>query len=92
MNTQVIVALVKSSVGLTTNVRDDYLTAIVNGVVKELEDEKGLSLQSDNPYHLMFCVDYAEWRYRNKSKNEDMPRNLQYRLHNLMIHVGGGSQ
>jgi hypothetical protein len=84
-----IVSLVKSSIGITSGVRDTYLTAIASGVVKELEDEKGLLLEGSNPYHLMFCVDLTEWRYKEGSK-ADMPRNLQYRLHNLMIHVGGG--
>lgn len=92
-----IVALVKERLGIRSNVRDTYLTAIAKSVVKELEDEKGLSLVGDNPYHLMFCVDYATWRYQSVGSTDtgtsrvpvSMPRHLQYRLHNLMLHTGG---
>jgi hypothetical protein len=88
MNIQQIVELVKASKGITSNVRDIYLTAIVEAVVKELTDERGLLLDSSNSYHLMFCVDYSVFRY--EKPKEDMPRHLKYRLHSLTIHVGGG--
>ena len=83
--------LIKARLGITSTVRDTYLTAIINGVVKELEDEKGLVLDGANPYHLMFVVDYATWRYQNRDTMETMPRHLQFRLHNLIIHAGGGA-
>ena len=59
MDIEQIMALVKERLGIRTNVRDTYLTAIVESGVKELEDEKGLTLETDNSYHLLFCVDYA---------------------------------
>jgi len=89
MDTATVVALVKERLGIRTTARDTYIAAIVDGVVKELEDEKGLVLDSANPYHLMFVVDYATWRYQSRDSEGAMPRHLQYRLHNLMIHVGG---
>lgn len=85
-----VVELVKERLGIRTSVRDSYLTAIVDGVIKELEDEKGLTLKEDNAYHLMFVVDYATWRYQSRDSDGAMPRHLQFRLHNLMIHAGGG--
>lgn len=91
MDASTMVALVKERLGIKTNVRDTYLTAIVDGVVKELEDEKGLVLDGTNPYHLMFVVDFATWRYQNRDTMEAMPRHLQFRLHNMMIHAGGGA-
>lgn len=89
MDTQLVVFLVKERLGIKTSVRDTYLAAITDSIVKELEDEKGLVLDGANPYHLMFVVDYATWRYQSRDSNEGMPRHLQFRLHNLMIHVGG---
>lgn len=89
MDTTTILQLVKEGLGIRTNVRDTYLAAIVEGVVKELEDEKGLVLDGTNSYHLIFIVDYATWRYESKDSNGAIPRNLQYRLHNLIIHNGG---
>ena len=87
MNASTVVALVKERLGIKTDVRDIYLTAIVDGVIKELEDEKGLALDGSNPYHLMFVVDYATWRYQSRDSDAGLPRHLQFRLHNLIIHV-----
>jgi hypothetical protein len=91
MDINLIVSLVKERLGIKTHVRDTYLTAIVVGVITELEDEKGLVLDGTNPYHLMFVVDFATWRYQNRDTMEAMPRHLQYRLHNMIIHAGGGA-
>ena len=92
MDVAQVLELVKARLGITTVVRDVYLAAIINGVITELEDEKGLALDGANPYHLMFVVDFATWRYQNRDSPEGMPRHLQFRLHNLMIHAGGGAQ
>ena len=86
-----VLQLVKARIGITTAVRDSYLTAIIEGIIKELTDEKGLVLDGGNPYHLMFVVDFATWRYQNRDTMEAMPRHLQFRLHNMMIHAGGGA-
>lgn len=92
MNEQAL-ALVKARLGITSNVRDTYLQEIVKSIIAELTEEKGLSLKSDSSYHLMFVVDYATWRYQNRDNSGAMPRHLQFRLHNLMVHehVGGES-
>lgn len=83
-------ALVKARLGITTAVRDEYLAAIICGVIDELTKEKGITLDPNNACHLMFVVDYATWRYQNRDSPEGMPRHLQFRLHNLVIHAGGG--
>lgn len=84
--------LTKARLGITSEVRDFYLQKIIEGVVNELEEVQGLSLDEGSPYHLMFVVDFASWRYLNRDTHEGMPRHLQFRLHNLMIqqHAGGG--
>ena len=91
MDVAQVLELVKARLGITTAVRDVYLTAIIEGIIKELTDEKGLALDGANPYHLMFVVDFATWRYQSRDESGAMPRHLQFRLHNLMIHAGGGS-
>ena len=91
MDTATVLELVKARLGLTSAVRDTYLAAIIDGIVRELEDEKGLALDGANPYHLMFVVDFATWRYQNRDTMEAMPRHLQFRLHNLIISGGGAS-
>lgn len=88
MNAAQIVELVKARLGISTAIRDGYLTAIVNGVVRELTDEQNIELDADNNAHLMFCVDLATWRYQSRDSSGAMPRHLQFRLHNLIIHNG----
>lgn len=82
--------LVKANLNITQDVRDEYLTAIINGVVKQLQDEQGLALDEANPYHLQFVVDFCAWRYRGRGEDGPMPQNLRFRLNNLMIHLSGG--
>lgn len=91
MDITTVLGVVKERLGLRTMVRDTYLLAIIDGVLKELEDEKGLVLDGTNPYHLIFVVDYATWRYQSRDSDTGMPRHLQYRLHNLIIHVGSAN-
>lgn len=78
-------SLVKARIGLSTSVRDEYLTHIIESIIKELEEMNGLSLDKDNSFHLMFVVDYADWRYSNRNSEKGMPRHLQYRLHNMIL-------
>lgn len=91
MDIATALSLVKERIGIRTTVRDTYITAIINGLIRELEDEKGVVLDMTNPYHLLFVVDYAAWRYGNSEEKGGMPRHLQFRMNNLMIHTGGGS-
>lgn len=97
MDVNLILDLVKARLGISTNVRDAYLIAIIEGLITELEGVYGLALDGGSPHHLMFVVDYATWRYQSVATKEGvtavkpppMPRHLQYRLHNLLIHKGG---
>lgn len=89
MNEELILALVKDRLGIRTAVRDSYLAAIVSGVVRELEGEKGIVLQPDDANHMMFCVDYAAWRYQSRDESGALPRHLQFRMHNLILNAGG---
>ena len=90
MDTDQIVALAKESLGIRSSVRDTLLKAITDGVVKELKDEKGLVLDGANPHHLLFVTDYVAWRYQSRDSSGTIPRHLQFRMHNLMIHTRGG--
>ena len=90
MDIAIVLQLVKEVLGIKSDTRDKYFTAIIKGVTKELEDEKGLILDGINDYHLLFVVDYVAWSYKNKDSS-GMPRHLQFRLHNLIIHVGGNN-
>lgn len=91
MDAAAVVALVKARLGISTAVRDTYLTAIVQGVIRELEDEKGIALADGDANQLMFIADYSTWRYQSRDSSGALPRHLQFRLHNLMIHAAGGA-
>lgn len=80
--------LVKASLGYKSTVRDELLQMIIKSVVDELTIQKRISLDPENSEHLMFVVDYACFRYENKGGSV-MPRNLEYRLRNLIIKFGG---
>jgi hypothetical protein len=86
MDDQKVMALAKEKIGIKNTARDTYLTAISKGVINELEEENGLTLDDTNYRHLLFVADYVEFRFNNP--NADMPRHLKYRLHNLLIHDG----
>jgi len=77
--------LVKARIGLSTTVRDEYLEHIIDSIVTELKEVNGLSLNKDDPFHLMFVVDFADWRYSNRDSEKGMPRHLQFRLHNMIL-------
>jgi len=88
MDISTILGLVKANLNITQNVRDDYLTAIINGVIDELTNEQGLILNWDSPYYVQFVVDFAAWRYRSRGESGAMPQHLRFRLNNLFIHNG----
>lgn len=82
---ETVLELVKARIGISSKVRDVYLTKIIEGIVDELEKVQGLSIDVDSPHLLMFIVDFATWRYQNRDTHDGMPRHLQFRLHNLMV-------
>lgn len=88
----VVLSLVKENLNYKQDIRADFLTAIINSVITELEDEKGIVLDSSNPNHVMFVADYSAYRYRSRGENGAMPADLRFRLNNLYIHNGEGSE
>ncbi len=91
MHGRMALKLVKARLGLTSSVRDVYLTSIISGVISELENEEGLALNCANPNHLMLVVDFATWRYESRGESGPMPEHLRYRIRKafLKAHTGG---
>ena len=87
-NEDKILSLIKATLGYKSSVRDELLKVIVKSIVDELEIQKRITLKYDNSEHLMFVCDYAVFRYENKGAGT-LPRNLEYRLRNLMVKYGG---
>lgn len=87
-NEDKILGLVKATLGYKSSVRDELLKVIVKSIIDELEIQKRISIDPSNAEHLMFIVDYSVFRYENKGGGT-IPRNLEYRLRNLMVKFGG---
>ena len=90
MDKELILDLVKAKEGITTTIRDNYIIHIIKGTIDELTRIKGVKLDGNNHAHVLFVVDYAHYRYCNKD-GVAIPRNLQYRLNDLIIKDGGGN-
>ena len=88
MNTQVL-ELLKVTLGIMTDKRNEYLLSIIDSVISELESEQGIIIDNNDDLHIMFIVDYSAWRYRSRGEGV-MPRNLQFRLHNLVLSMKKG--
>ena len=87
-NEDKILGLVKATLGYKSSVRDELLKVIIKSVIDELEIQKRIKLDFENAEHIMFVVDCACFRYENKGAGT-LPRNLEYRLRNLIIKFGG---
>ena len=85
---EVVLPLLKVNIGISSNTRDDYLEAIINSTVDELEKNYNIELDESDGHQVMFIVDYSAWKYRSRGEGI-IPRNLQFRLHNLVIKYGG---
>lgn len=86
-----VLNLVKAILGYRTNVRDMLLEKIIDSVVDELEKVKGVPFAFENNEIVMYVVDMTVFRYQNLGGGT-MPRNLEYRLRNLIVkYRGGGS-
>ena len=83
-----ILSLVKATLGYKSSVRDELLKVIIKSIIDELEIQKRITLKYDNSEHLMFVCDYSVFRYENKGGGT-IPRNLEYRLRNLIVKFGG---
>lgn len=88
MNTSAILEIVKARLGISSTVRNVYLTQIIDSVVAELLGQQGLALAPENAAHQVFVADYVVWRYQSRDSSGAMPRHLQWRLHNLFMSGG----
>lgn len=79
--------LLKADLGISSDVRDEYLNAILIGVSDELNKIYGIEIDYEDISDLMFIVDYSVFRYEHR-EHKDIPRHLERRLHNLIITHG----
>lgn len=86
-----ILRFVKANLGLTSEVRDEYLLQIIKGAKGELKGSgvtgEGQSEDYINEYE-EYLVDYVSWMYRNRGGEEPLPRHLRFRRNNLILRYG----
>lgn len=86
MNKGQLLELLKLKLGISTTLRDKPLEKIIDAVTSELGENLGVVLDPERADHEMFVVDFAAYRYEG---GVDMPRHLQWRLHNLQVSSKG---
>lgn len=86
MNKGQLLELLKLKLGISTILRDKPLKKIIDAVISELGENLGVVLDPERADHEMFVVDFAAYRYEG---GVDMPRHLQWRLHNLQVSSKG---
>lgn len=79
------VELVKQREGILNSIQDKYISAIVNGVIEELERDHHIKADMNRMDIFMFVVDLSAYRYSNRDSLEGLPKNLEFRLRNLYI-------
>lgn len=79
-----VLNLVKAILGYRTNVRDTLIERIIDSVVDELEKVKGVPFDFANNEIVMYVADMVVFRYQNLGGGT-IPRNLDYRLKNLIV-------
>ena len=79
------VTLVKQREGILNSIQDKYISAIVNGVISELERDHHIKADLSKMDILMFVVDLSAYRYSNRDSLEGLPKNLEFRLRNLYM-------
>lgn len=83
MTAEQLMELLKLKLGIRSDVQDVRLEHLIQAIIEELTEEKGIAISMDNPRHTSFITDYAEYRYKNVT--EEMPRYLLHRLHNMYL-------
>jgi hypothetical protein len=77
----------KSKLGYSTTVRDEYLKKIIESVQEDLVTVKGITETqgaSTNSLY-MLIVDISAWRHDNPQNMSGIPMNLQRRMNDLII-------
>lgn len=80
-----ILQIVKSKLGISSNIRDKLLNYIIDSTKIELQEEHKLIIgEEDTDLVSSFLIDYVCFKYQNRDY-KGVPRYLQFRLHNLKI-------
>lgn len=76
--------LLKSRLGISTESKDAILYAIIDGILDECENVRGIQLEEKRYSDILLVLDWATWKYNHPDEGI-MPRSIQFRIHNLMV-------
>lgn len=79
-----ILDLVKARKGISSDVRDNLMTAIIEGNISELEKVNGITVEAERSDIKLLILDWTTWKYDHPEDGR-LPRSIQFRIHNLMV-------
>lgn len=84
MDISTVLTLVKQDLLIKSNLRDNYLTNIINSCESELAN-RGIKLNESNIDDTLLLSDYVAWRYRHREDEKGMPEHLRLRIANKKL-------
>lgn len=86
MNKENILKFLKNRLGISTKARDDDLESVMESIIEELVIN-GVDITKSSNEISEFVIDCGYFRYNNRDA-EELPRNLNRRLNNIIINYG----
>ena len=78
---QTVLEMLKVDLGISHTARDVYLNNVIQGCIEELKD-KGIMLDLEQTDDVMLLSDYSAWRYRKRTEDVPLAKNLDLRIKN----------
>ena len=92
---ETLLAMLKIDLGLTVDAYDARLTQVLNSATSAILKAGATTLDVSDPLDAQLVVMYAAWLWRGRDEMPQMPRSLQYALHNRVfgekMRTGAGS-
>lgn len=80
-----MLAMLKIDLGLTVDVYDERLMRLLETATNAIRRAGAQTIDPDNPLDAQLVVMYAAWLWRGRDEMPQMPRSLQYALHNRVF-------
>ena len=88
MTDEIMLAMLKISLGIVTTAYDERLSQYLTSAKTEIERE-GATLSADSVSDCNLIIQYAEWMWRKRDSGDGMPRMLRWQINNRIFDMGG---
>nr|DAY63880.1 MAG TPA: Head Tail Connector Protein [Caudoviricetes sp.] len=85
---ETVLQLLKMDLGISHTGRDTFFKALLESSQKEIE-KKGFKLNLEDVEDQVLLSDYASWRYRKRTEDVPMARNLNLRIKDRIVQARG---